>query len=229
MNKFFGRTLYYLSRYIYSFVLILVTLLGRLFYIQVIDDPTYLSSMPKGQCPPAVLSLTLHAAPILDRNGKILVQNQPFYDINVTPNLIKSPFDTADFCKLCMNVLMLLNSTGGWPKAIKYSKSQQSVFEKQLTPEAYAGIQERLSEFTGFNGISPLPLRTYPDSVAAQFLGYIGERYMTMTSKKAAGYYHPRRFYWGVTGVERSYESVLRGQARCKLYAGRLRVENPKG
>ncbi|HEX3387184.1 MAG TPA: penicillin-binding protein 2, partial [Mucilaginibacter sp.] len=200
MNKFFER------RYIISaiFIVLILVLLGRLFYIQIIDDRYLIYAQSNAR---RTFYLNPGRGPILDRNGKILVQNQPFYDIVVTPNLVKPPFDTTEFCKL-LNI-----DTGEFnkrmAKAIKYSRSQQSVFEKQLSPQAYASIEERLSEFSGFQS-STRYLRTYPDSVAAQFLGYIGEVHDN-DIKKSSGYYHPGDFI-GVTGVERSYESVLRGR-----------------
>ena len=46
--------------------------------------------------------------------------------------------------------------------------------------------------------------------MAAQFLGYIGE-VQDKDIKRYGGYYRPGD-YIGITGVERSYEPVLRGQ-----------------
>src|SRR5580692_9411774 len=92
MNAFFER------RYVIAgiFITIFIILLARLFYIQIIDDryALYASNNVRRQI--------IHNAargPILDRNGKILVQNVPFYDIMVTPKQVK-PFDTVEFCKL---------------------------------------------------------------------------------------------------------------------------------
>lgn len=199
MNSFFER------RYIIAgiFIAIVIVLLARLFYIQIVD-PKYAIYAGKN-----VLRQTIvypARGPILDRNGKILVQNEPFYDIMITPREVK-PFDTAEFCKL-----LGIDKDGfnkRWIKAWKYSPVLRSVFEKQLTAQAYASISERLSEFPGFSS-TPRYLRNYPDSVAAQFLGYIGE-VQDNDIKRSNGYYHPGDFI-GVTGVEKSYENVLRGQ-----------------
>ena len=92
MNSFFER------RYVIAgiFISLIVILLARLFYMQIIDDRYLLyaqtNALHKVYKNPA-------RGPILDRNKKILVQNEAFYDIMVTPNLVK-PFDTAAFCKL---------------------------------------------------------------------------------------------------------------------------------
>jgi len=199
MNSFFER------RYVIAgiFITIIIVLLARLFYIQIVD-PKYAIYAGKN-----VLRQTIvypARGPILDRNGKILVQNEPFYDIMITPREVK-PFDTVEFCKLLGIDRDGFNKR--WVKAWKYSPVLKSVFEKQLTAQTYASVSERLSEFPGFSAITRY-LRNYPDSVAAQFLGYIGE-VQDNDIKRSNGYYHPGDFI-GVTGVEKSYENVLRGQ-----------------
>jgi len=199
MNSFFER------RYVIAgiFIVIIVILLARLFYIQIID-PRYAIYASKNVLRPVIHNPA--RGPILDRTGKVLVQNVPFYDIMVTPKLVK-PFDTAELCKLLGYDRPTFDKQ--WEKAIKYSPYRASVFEKQISAATYASVQERLSEFPGFYSV-PRYLRTYPDSVAAQFLGYIGE-VTDKDIKRSDGYYHPGDFI-GVTGVEKSYESVLRGQ-----------------
>lgn len=215
MNSFFER------RYVIAgiFIAIIIVLLARLFYIQIIDDKyaIYANNNVRRQ----IIQYPARG-PILDRNGKVLVQNVPFYDIMVTPSQVK-PFDTVEFCKL-----LGIDRAGfdkRWTKAWKYSPNIGSPFEKQLTAQAYASIQERLSEFHGFYSV-PRYLRSYPDSVAAQFLGYIGE-VQDKDIKRSNGYYRPGD-YIGVTGVERSYEDVLRGQRGVQnlMYDSR---NHPKG
>jgi penicillin-binding protein 2 len=199
MNSFFER------RYVIAgiFITIVLILLARLFYIQIIDDryALYASNNVRRQ----IIIFPARGA-ILDRNEKILVQNEPFYDIMVIPKQVK-PFDTVELCKL-----LGIDRPGfdkQWTKAVKYSPYLSSVFEKQISAETFASLQERLSEFPGFYS-STRYLRTYPDSVAAQFLGFIGEA-TDRDIKRSGGYYRPGD-YIGITGVERSYENVLRGQ-----------------
>lgn len=198
MNNYFER------RYIIAgiFIAFVLLLLGRLFYIQVVDDRYFLYAQKN-----VVRRYIKYPArgPILDRYGKIMVQNEPVYDILVTPGLVKN-LDTGEFCQL-MNM-----DTAGFnkrmKKAIKYSPRLSSIFERQITEQQYASFQERLAEFPGFYAQSR-SIRIYPDSSAAQFLGYIGEVTDPMI-KKSGGYYNPGD-YVGITGVERSYEPVLRG------------------
>ncbi|QQL50112.1 penicillin-binding protein 2 [Mucilaginibacter ginkgonis] len=199
MNSFFAR------RYVMAgiFITFCLILLARLFYMQIIDDRYLLYANNN-----VIRKFIVYPArgPILDRNNTILVQNVPVYDVTVLPNEVK-PFDTVEFCKL-----IGIDREGfdkRLTKAIKYSPYRVSIFEKQLPVNVYASLQERLPEFPGFN-VQPRTIRTYPDTTAAQFLGYIGE-VTDRDIEKSHGYYHPGD-YIGRTGVERSYEDLLRGQ-----------------
>ena len=78
MNSFFER------RYVIAgiFITFIVILLARLFYIQVVDDRYFLYAQNN-----VVRRFVQYPArgPILDRKGKIMVQNEPVYDIMVIP------------------------------------------------------------------------------------------------------------------------------------------------
>lgn len=199
MNSFFER------RYVIQgiFITIALILLIRLFYIQLIDDQYKLSADNN-----VLRKFIMYPArgPIMDRNGKILVQNEPVYDIMVIPKQVEA-FDTLEFCRLVG--IDLEGFRKRFEKAQNQSRYRASIFEKQLSAQMYASFQEKMFEFPGFY-VQPRTVRTYPDSVAAQFLGYIGE----VTDKvieKSNGYYRSGD-YIGVSGVEKSYESMLRGQ-----------------
>jgi penicillin-binding protein 2 len=199
MNSFFAR------RYVVTaiFVTLCLTLLVRLFYMQIVEDKYFLASNNN-----VIRKLIMYPArgPILDRNGKILVQNEPVYDVTVIPHEVKD-FDTLAFCKM-----IGIDKDGfdkRFSKALKYSPYRTSIFEKQLPATLYASLQEKLSEFPGFY-VQPRTIRTYPDSIAAHFLGYIGE-VTDRDIEKSHGYYHPGD-YIGRTGVEKAYEDLLRGQ-----------------
>ncbi|MDB5005096.1 MAG: mrdA [Mucilaginibacter sp.] len=199
MNTFFER------RYVIGgiFITLILVLLGRLFYIQIIDDK-YLFYAKKNAIRQEILFPD--RGPILDRNEKLLVRNQLVYDITVTPKDVKG-IDTLEFCKLIG--ITKEEFVTKIEKAVKYSRNLESPFDKQLSPQLYASLQERMSEFSGFK-VVPHPIRTYPDSTAAQFLGFIGEASENVIAK-SGGYYH-RGDYVGISGVEKAYETVLRGQ-----------------
>jgi len=203
MNSFFERR-YFIQA---LFIVMAVGLLARLYYIQLID-PQYTVSANNNVLRKVLLFPV--RGPILDRNNKFLVENEGVYDIMVTPREVK-PFDTVKLCKL-----LGIDREGfdkRWKKAVTYSRGLASAFEKQLPVELYAPFQEHISEFLGFTAVER-SVRLYPDSVAAQFLGYIDE-VNDDDIRKSNGYYH-RGDYIGRSGVERSYEQLLRGQRGVK-------------
>jgi len=203
MNNFFER------RYVLAgiFITIFLVLLARLFYMQVIDTKYEIYANKQ-----AIRKSPQYAArgPILDRNGKSLVVNEQLYDINVIAKQVKA-FDTVEFCKLIGMDRAELDKQ--LAKALKQAPNTDFPFAKQLPPSIYFTLQERLSEFPGFS-VEMHPVRTYPDSVAAQFLGYIGE-VNNDDITRSGGYYHSGD-YIGITGVEKEYEKVLRGQRGVK-------------
>ncbi|MES2808360.1 MAG: penicillin-binding protein 2 [Bacteroidota bacterium] len=199
MNQFFER------RYVIGgiFIALILILIGRLFYIQIIDDRYELYAHKN-----VIRQVIQYPArgPILDRNGIVMVTNALVYDVSVIPREVK-PFDTLEFCKLLGIDTADFNKR--LIKAKKYSPNLQSPFYKQISPQLFASLQERLSEFPGFR-VDPHPIRVYPDSTAAQFLGYIGE--ITQAKLEKLGNAYHLGDYIGITGVEASYEKELRGQ-----------------
>src|SRR5690606_17155455 len=199
MNSFFA------SKYIIQgiFILVSLILLARLYYIQVVDDSYKLSADNN-----VLRKLVIYPARgvILDRNEKILVQNEPIYDLMVIPAQVK-PFDTLEFCGLIDITKEQFDKK--FKKAVNYSKYRASLFEKQLSAKTYAAFQEKLFEFPGFYVLNR-SVRYYPDSTAAQFLGYIGE-VNDREIEKSEGFYR-QGDYIGKSGIEKSYEDLLRGQ-----------------
>ncbi|WP_395625684.1 penicillin-binding protein 2 [Daejeonella sp.] len=199
MNSFFARKFVVQG----IFIVIILILLTRLFYIQVVSDEYFLSAENN-----VIRRLPIYPARgvILDRNNKILAQNEPVYDLMVIPREVKA-FDTLNFCKL-----IGVDKKGfdkRFKKARNYSPFKASIFEKQLSVKTYASLQEKLSEFPGFY-VQNRTVRRYPDSIAAHFLGYIGEVNQKVIDQ-SNGFYR-RSDYHGITGIERSYEELLRGQ-----------------
>ena len=125
-------------------VFIAFILLSRLFYIQVIDDSYFLSANNN-----VLRKINIYPARgiIYDRNGHILVQNEPVYDLMVIPKQTKD-IDTLNFCKLIG--ISKSEFTEKIKKARKYSPFKASIFEKQLSARVYASFQEQLYEFPGF-------------------------------------------------------------------------------
>jgi penicillin-binding protein 2 len=141
---------------------------------------------------------------IYDRNGKLLVANQPAYDVMIIPENV-SPFDTLSFCELTgVSKKRLIYSL---KKARRYSKRLPSVVVNQISKETYAKLQEQMWKFEGFF-IQKKSLREYQIKNGANVLGYVSE--VNNNDLKKDDYYRLGEII-GRQGVEKSYENHLRG------------------
>ncbi len=141
---------------------------------------------------------------IFDRNNNLLVSNQPAYDIMVIPRNVAA-MDTLEFCE-ALNItkedfIKKLN------KARVYSPRIPSPFIPQLTKEEYASLQERMYKYKGFY-IQKRSLRDYQIDHSANVLGFIAEVNDGIIDKQP---YYRMGDLIGMTGIEKEYESVLRG------------------
>lgn len=147
---------------------------------------------------------------IFDRNGKIMVGNQPSYEISFTEALMKPDFDTLDFCHLMkINKTDFSNRIGNIKKEKYYSKLTPMTFMKNLSREEIARIQEIIFKYPAFNIVSR-PQRQYEVFTSGNLLGYTNE-VNDRDIKKDSVYYLPGDFI-GKTGIEKSYEKELRGE-----------------
>ncbi len=164
---------------------------------------------------------------ILDRNMELLVYNEVSYDLMVTPKDCKD-LDTTEFCRLAdiskEDFIKSMDQINRQVKEKRLSKSQPTPLVKQMSKEAVAGLEEKMYKFEGFY-LQPRILRKYPKPIAANILGYIGEVDDAMVKENP--YYRPGD-YVGKSGLEKSYESALRGVKGVKnLFVDNL--NNPRG
>jgi penicillin-binding protein 2 len=148
---------------------------------------------------------------IFDRNGKLLVHNKPAYDLLVTPREVEA-FDTLYLCNLLEISKTDLEERMKTARA--YSAFRPSIIVKQIPPETYAVLQERLYRFKGFHTQSRT-LREYNYPVAAHVLGYVGE---VNPSDLERDRYYRQGDYIGVSGIEKTYEEWLRGEKGMKKF-----------
>ncbi|MBO4740866.1 MAG: penicillin-binding protein 2 [Bacteroidales bacterium] len=155
---------------------------------------------------------------IYDRNGELLVYNEAVYDIMVIPYQVRSAenFDTLMFCELLDISREDFNER--MKKACRYSMQTPSVFIKQISKEAYGALQEKMYKFKGFYS-QQRTLRHYPKPIAAHLLGYIGEidNNELSDSNINSDKYYRQGDYIGKSGLEKSYETVLRGKKGQKI------------
>ena len=126
----------------FSIIAISIIFIFRLFYLQVLDD-SYRAS-PLNNAAIKIQYDYPQRGYIYDRNGVLLVANQPTYDIMVIPKDVKK-LDTAEFCNLVQI------SKGDFIKTInrakRYSTRIPSVFLAQLSKENYAYLTREDASF----------------------------------------------------------------------------------
>lgn len=204
MNNFSNR------KYVIGgiFILLIFVFILRLFHLQITDDTYKLSAENNSQ---RLVTQYPARGLIYDRNGKLLVYNQAAYDLMIIPQQIES-FDTTDFCNLLG--IEKIDVIKGIAKAKVYSYRKASIFLKQLSSERYAVLQEKLYKFPGFF-VQARTLRKYPRKSAAHALGYLRE--VDNREIKTDPYYD-QGDYVGKSGIERNYETLLRGEKGVKIY-----------
>ncbi len=188
-------------------IVIVLLYLARLFSLQMLSD-----DFKRNADSNAFLKRIQYPARgvITDRNGQLLVYNQPSYDIMVVMNE-QVGVDTLDLCES-------LGITPDWyarrMAEIKdrnrnpgYSRYTQQIFMSQLSAEEFSRFQEKLFRFPGFY-VQKRSIRQYQYPHAAHILGDVGE--VGRADIEADEYYQPGD-YIGKLGVERSYEKQLRG------------------
>ncbi len=188
-------------------VLIALIYLVRLFDLQ-INDEKYKRSADSN----AFLKKTVYPSRglIYDRNGELVVFNQPAYDVMLIPRDVQ-PFDTLDFCSTLNITKEQFDKRLADMKDKRlnpgYSSYTPQRLLTQLSAQDYGRLQEKLYRFPGFF-IQKRILRQYNHPTAANVLGNIRE--VSPKDIENDDYYAPGD-YTGDLGIEKSYERYLRG------------------
>ena len=148
---------------------------------------------------------------IYDRKGRLLVFNQPAYDIMVITREAKD-FDTLDLCETLhmtrQEFEQRLEDIKDLSKNPGYSSYTQQLFQAQISAADFSIFQEKMFRFNGFY-VRERTGRQYKYPCAAHILGDVAE--VSPTDIEQDDYYMAGDFI-GKQGVERSYEKVLRGE-----------------
>lgn len=194
-------------------VAIVIIFLIRLLVLQILSEDYKKNAdsnafLNKTQYPPRGI--------IYDRTGKLLVYNQPAYDVTVVFKEMEI-LDTLDLCQT-------LNITKDYLRRrirdIKnrninpgYSPYTHQLFMTQLSAEECGVLQEKLFKFPGLY-VQRRTIRLYEHHAAAHVLGDIGE-----VSKRdiEEDNYYVQGDYIGKQGVEKSYEKYLRGEKGIEI------------
>ena len=148
---------------------------------------------------------------IYDRNKKLIIYNEPYYDLMIIPKDIKisdSLLISKEINLSSRDFLSRLN------KAKKYSAVKPSILISGITKNEYASIQEKLWKFSGLF-IQKKSKRKYNFQTASNLFGYISE---VNTYEIDNNPYYRAGEMIGRQGLEKSYEKILRGKKGVKYF-----------
>lgn len=209
-NYRLAKRKYVIGGFIVSIVIIYLI---RLFTLQVSDDKYKLNAESN-----AFFKKTIYPARglVYDRNGKLLVFNQPAYDVMLIPKDVVN-LDTVSFCELLgITKEQFKNLWADMKNPRKnpgYSSYTPQKLMSHISSEDYGKLQEKLYMFPGFY-IQTRTIRKYNYPAGANILGNIRE--VSAEDIKRDSYYK-RGDYTGDLGVEKSYEEALRGKKGMEI------------
>lgn len=180
----------------------------RLFYIQIVDT-RYRNSADNN----ALYYRTVYPTRgvIYDRQGRMVVGNQPSFDVTVVMRNVKG-LDTLAFCRSLNITPEFFESRMADIRNLRknpgYSSYTEQVFLNQLSVNEVADFRENLYRFNGF-GITQRQQRKYNYDAAAHLLGDLGE---VSRSEVDNDNWYVQGDVIGKQGVEKYYESRLRGE-----------------
>lgn len=194
-------------------VLIVVIFMAKLFSLQVMD-----SNYKQFADSNAFMRKTIYPSRgmMRDRNDKLVVYNQPAYDVMMIPKNVQE-FDTIDFCRT-LNITkeqFLKRVADMKDKRLNpgYSAYSPQKFITHISAQDYGRLQEKLYRFPGFF-IQQRILRQYMYAGAANVLGNIREVNAKDVERDD---YYAAGDYCGDLGVEKSYEEYLRGEKGVEI------------
>jgi penicillin-binding protein 2 len=187
-------------------------LFARLWYLQVLDGSQFqVAAQQNG------IRLVYTPAPrgrILDRKGRVIVDNKEINVLTVDRQVIKKHADV---------IARIAAVLGEHPEQVKLAIADPRFSDLAPVPIAEANgdvityIKEHIEDFPGVN-IAQQAIRTYPyGSLAAHLLGYVGEiNDSELATRRSVGYRLGDEI--GKSGVELAYESSLRGEPGITKY-----------
>lgn len=180
----------------------------RLFQIQILDT-RYRNSADNN----ALYYRTVYPTRgvIYDRKGRMIVSNEPSFDVVVVMRNVKD-LDTLAFCKSLDITREFFDSRMADIRNLRknpgYSSYTEQIFLNQLSVDEVADFRENLYRFNGFS-INQRQQRKYNYDAAAHVLGDLGEVSKAEVDNDS---WYVQGDVIGKQGVEKYYETRLRGK-----------------
>ncbi len=189
-------------------VVVVLLFVFRLVQLQLVS--TVYDSLSLGN---AVVERTLYPERgfMYDRNGQLMVANQPAYDLMVIPEQVEA-FDTLELTKMLEITKEQLEEK--LQQIRQYSSKLPSVVVGQINQKQHAFLQEKIWKYSGFY-LQPKSQRAYFTDAAANLLGYVSE--VNPNDMQKDTYYEMGELI-GRQGIEKYYEKYLRGKKGKAFY-----------
>lgn len=188
-----------------------LVLIARLWYLQILNGEKWLrfseSNRIEAKRIPAIRGR------ILDRDGKVIADSKPSFDLKVVPGQLQPSIEGG-----IRRIQKLLN----WPeketalaikKTMVQNKHDNFTIKRDITRDEMAIILGHQFSLTGVK-IEVIPSRKYLyGSLGSHLIGYLGEigkKDLQIMKEQDSEEYGLGEF-WGLSGVEKKYEGVLKG------------------
>ena len=205
----------------------LFILLGAFFRTQVLQNARYVLASEENRL--REIPLPAPRGIIYDRNGKIIAENLPGYSISLLAR-------NEDSLRVTMRRIGALTTVtpeqvGAAVRRYRRDRTRPTVLFGDASFELVSMLEERRVEFPGLI-IQSAPKRFYPDGPAVSALvGYTGEISDAELGQAQYGDYKAGQQV-GKDGIERQYESRLRGREGIRFVEvdarGRVVRENAR-
>ena len=195
-----------------AFVLLaLLGLVGRFFYLQVIEHEHFQTLAETNRI--AIVPIVPNRGVIRDRNGVVLAQSYSAYTLEIQPSRVKSLDETIDALAEIVDVQP--RDRKRFKKLLEESKNFESLpLRTRLTDNEVARFAVNRYRFPGVE-IKARLFRQYPyGEVASHAIGYIGrinDRDVARIEEWGDTANYKGTDYIGKVGVELSYERELHG------------------
>lgn len=192
-------------------VLILTGVLaGRLAYLQIIQHEAFSTRSEKNRV--RVEPLPPNRGLIYDRNGVLLAENRPTYNLTLIRERVEDLDSTLDRLEELLELTPEENEDFRTQARQPQRPFQPALLMSDLNEEQIARLAVNRHRLPGVEVEAQL-LRYYPEAdIMAHALGYVGRINAEETETLDPGRYAGTHFI-GKVGIERFYEDVLHGQA----------------
>ncbi len=185
-------------------------LMGRAIQLQVIEGEHWSTiareNITKTITVPATRGI------VRDTNDRVIAENRPAYNVYITPQLLDPETDAAKLAEL---MGLDAEARAAFERKLEqvpaHRRTHQIEMFKEITRDQLAALETHATDLPGVDVVA-VPVRTYPyGHLGAHAVGYLNEVSAEDLERLAEQGYRGGDSV-GRTGVERSWESYLRGR-----------------